>query len=292
MSPTVAGVDVGGSHVTAAAVDLARCAIVPGSRGRAPVRSDCSAEELVDALASAASAVSRVDGWGVALPGPFDYDRGIALYRGVAKFDALYGVDLRAALARRLRVPGDCIRFLNDAHAFCLGELLAGAGRGSRRCIGITLGTGVGSAFMAEGQRVGDGPEVPTEGRIDLVTWGGRPVEETVSRRALLRAYAATGPAEVDVETIAQRARAGDERARRVFTEAFVALGEALAPWVRAFRADRVVVGGAIARAWDLIEPRLRVGLGPAAEPLSLVPAALAEAAPLIGAALHASTNC
>lgn len=131
---------------------------------------------------------------------------GVALFKGVGKFDALYGMDVRAALLDGLRQrPGDVV-FLNDAHAFLTGEWSAGTVRGHRRAVGITLGTGVGSAFLADGHICDNGPGVPPEGRMDLTEIGGRPLEDTVSRRAILSRY---GDPTADVHDIAGRARAG-----------------------------------------------------------------------------------
>src|SRR5439155_20317370 len=101
------------------------------------------------------------------------------------------------------------------------------------------LGTGVGSCFLDRGTPVTTGPDVPPEGRADLLTIDGAPLEDTVSRRALLtRAGTPTG---VDVRDLAERARAGDRAAEALFADAFSALGRAMAPWARRFGASLVV---------------------------------------------------
>ncbi len=111
--------DIGGSHVTAALVDLTAGEVVPGSSRRCALRPSGSASEIIDTIAACARAVSagRDQSWGVAIPGPFDYRRGIGLFTGVGKFDSLRGVDVGAALARALTGNPARIRFLNDAHA-------------------------------------------------------------------------------------------------------------------------------------------------------------------------------
>jgi glyoxylase-like metal-dependent hydrolase (beta-lactamase superfamily II) len=48
------------------------------------------------------------------MPDPFDYERGIGLFRGVAKFEALYGVDVRAALAAALPASGSIALLYDD----------------------------------------------------------------------------------------------------------------------------------------------------------------------------------
>ncbi|GAA5133601.1 hypothetical protein GCM10023320_60070 [Pseudonocardia adelaidensis] len=172
--------------------------------------------------------------------------------------------------------------FLNDAHAFGIGEWRAGTARGHDRVLVLTLGTGVGSCFLDRGTPVSSGPDVPPEGRADLLTIDGAPLEETVSRRALL-ARAGAGPG-VDVRDLAERARAGDTATESLFTDAFAALGRAVAPWARRFGASLVVVGGAIAASWDLVAAPLHAGLSDGRAELPVVPASSGHAG-LVGAA-------
>jgi glucokinase len=63
------------------------------------------------------------------------------------------------------------------------------------------------------------------------------------------------------VQEIAGRARAGEPRAQRVFRELGDAIAEFLVPSLRAFEPTCLVVGGSIARSFDLLEARLRTGL-------------------------------
>ena len=126
-------------------------------------------------------------------------------------------------------------------------------GTGHRRAAGVTLGTGLGSAFLEDGRIVDTGPRVPFEGSLHLVSYRGRPAEETVSRAALLASY---GDPRLDVRDVAIRARNGDRRARRVFDELASALGEITAPWLDSFGASCLVVGGSISQAWDLLARR------------------------------------
>src|SRR6185503_5774443 len=170
-----------------------------------------------------------------------EYERGVSLIRGVAKLDALYGADLRAVLSAAVGVKPADVSFINDASAFLIGEWWAGKAHGDGRSVGITLGTGLGSAFMSRGQIVESDPDVPPEGRLDLIPFRGAPVEETLSSRGLRAAYGAGSP---DVIEIAKRARAGEQHALDVLRRFGSALGEFLAPWVERFAPTCVVLGG------------------------------------------------
>jgi glucokinase len=280
--------DVGGTHVTAALVDPASWHIL-GSACRLDVDSTAEADTILDTFARAAAAldVAQHARWAVAMPDPFDYAQGIGRFHGVAKYEALDGVDVRAGLLARLPgTPADIV-FCNDADAFTVGEWVAGAAAGATRVVGLTLGTGVGSGWVDAGAIVD--PGTPPGGRAHRLTVDGVPLEEAMSRRAIRRAFAAaTGDQAADVREIAEQARAGGAAATAVLSRAVQALGRALAGPVRAFGADVVVVGGSMARSWPLFEPWFREGAGPVSMPPTRV-AADADGAPLIGAAYVAA---
>jgi glucokinase len=291
-------VEIGGSHVVAAMVDLGAGVVVPGSSHRADLDPAGSAEEILGTVIACSAALPAAPGerWGVALPGPFDYERGVGLFTGVAKFESLYGVDVGKALMGGLAGPPASVAFLNDAEAFAWGEWLFGAAAGYRRCVFLTLGTGIGSAFIADGTIRRSGPGVPPEGHAHLMQIDGRPLEDTVSTRAIERGYARrTGSAQAGVATIASLARAGDPAAATVLSSAFRQLGTALRPYLQDFAAQALVVGGAMTRSWDLIGPAFEDGLSRAADGADSalrglkvsVAANMADAA-LLGAAAYA----
>ncbi len=289
----VGAFDVGGTHIRGTLVDTGDWSLVPGTAVERPLPADGSASVVLDAMADCVTAVTAdAPGAPVALavPAPFDYAAGIARYHGVAKFDALNGVDIGAALLSR-GVRG-AIGFTPDAHAFLRGEAIAGNAAGHARAMGVTLGTGVGSAFLADGVMVDDGPLVPPESRIDLTTVDGGPLEDTVSRRALLREWRSRhGGGTGDVSDLACLARGGSAVEAGVIRHAFHALGRALAPWVTGFRPTVVVFGGGMSGAWDLIGPPVAEGLAAAGvtDRPALVRARSAHDAPLLGAAFFAA---
>lgn len=298
--------DVGGGHVTAALVDLGSAGdvlverVTPGDvlvEREAPVDPHAARDELLERLTAPGRALAErvtLAGWSIAMPGPFDAEAGTGTFAGVDKFRSIAGIDLRAALADRLGVAPGAVRFVNDAVAYGIGEWASGAGVGARRMICITLGTGVGSAFLVDGAEVRSGPTVPEAGEVHRLTIDGRPLEETISSPAIrladrarsdrARSDRARSGRERTVEEICAAARSGDRDAHEVVAAAMRALGAALRPWVERFAADRVVVGGSIARSWDVIEAPLRAGLA-VDDDGGLVRAALGSRAPLVGAA-------
>lgn len=272
--------------------------MLASTRSRRRLDSGGEATAIIGALLDVAAPVVAAAGQdlvlGVAIPGPFDYADGVGRYEGVAKFESLSGVDVGAALSAGLGGPPTRIAFLNDADAFVLGEWTWGAAAGHRRVAGITLGTGVGSGFADSGRIVTDDPRLPPNGSVYLLMIDGQPLEETISRRAILRRTRDSLPdlpADADVLDVARLART-DARARRVFDEALSALGTALAPWLVRFGASVLVVGGSMSGSWDLIQPPLVEGLRgeePSLAGLLVRRAGHAEDATLIGAAVHAA---
>ncbi|MEV2210399.1 ROK family protein [Streptomyces sp. NPDC050997] len=299
--PVVPVLEVGGSHVTAAAVDLDRARIADGTRRRLPLTSGVGPEDFLAALAEAANGMlsatalgARAVGgtWGIAVPGPFDYARGIARYHGVGKFASLDGLAVGTLLTPRLNRPPARLRFLNDASAFALGAWHM-AHTQSRRLVAITLGTGVGSAFLDRGTLVEDDPCVPPEGRVDLLTVDGGPLEDTASTRAMTAHYTNRTGRPVDgLRELTALAAADDVIARDVITSALRDLGGALAPWLTAFEADTVAFGGSITAAWPLIGPPLTAGLthhDPRLRRLALSVHGDGEDKALVGAAVFAA---
>lgn len=299
---TIGVMDVGGGHATAALVDPARPDVVAAEHAT-DLDPHADTTTLLDALAGAAraSATEAATGtpptdWAIAMPGPFDAEAGRGTFAGVDKFAALAGVDLRTALADRLGIAPAGVRFVNDAVSYGIGEWATGAGDRAARMVCITLGTGVGSAFLDDGREVASGDTVPESGDAHRLTFDGRPLEETISSPAIRDRFRDRTGQERSVAEVCAAARAGDDDAVAVIDTAMRALGVALAPWLVRFEATRLVVGGSIARSWDVIGGPIRAGLddavaglvgggdGPGA--LVVLPGTLGGSAPLVGAAV------
>ena len=106
MTDLVGALEIGGTHVSAGRVDVSRALLKPPGIRRFALGAESSREALLGMIGKAATEVALpgIGRWGVAVPGPFDYERGVSKIRGVAKLDALYGVDLRDRLARDLGI--------------------------------------------------------------------------------------------------------------------------------------------------------------------------------------------
>ncbi|MEP6853647.1 MAG: ROK family protein [bacterium] len=289
--PTLPALDVGGTHVTGALVDTDSWTLT-GHSARRSLDSSGSADAILAEFCAAVDALATPGRpLGVAMPDPFDYERGIALFADVGKFDRLHGVDVRVGIIDGVRARPSSVAFVNDADAFTLGEWIAGSARGTERCVGITLGTGIGSGFLVSG-RPARGPGLPRNGRVHTLRLGDVPLEDMVSRRAIRRQYAFHGgDRNADVRDIAHRARDGEAVAAAVLDRVMRDLAATLADVLRSFAPEIIVVGGSMSASWDLFEPSFRSGLRDAggSDEVAIVAVRDTERAALIGAAFFAA---
>jgi glucokinase len=281
--------DVGGSHVTAGLCRLNDLEVL--RMASAPLAGMATFDSFVDLLYKLTGQVSaqgeEPSGASLAVPFPFDCEAGVSLMKH--KLTPLYGKNLRAALATRFGWTPSRLRFLNDASAYLLGELAAGSAKGAARAAGLTLGTGIGSAFAVSGHSVTSGDGVPPEGEIWNLPYAGASerttggtVEDLLSTRAIQAAYQSRTGRDQEVADLAAAAPQ-DADARAVFEEFGTHLGQVLRDVIAPFHPDRVVLGGGIARAAALFLPAAEkqiAGLG-----FHAVISALFDRAPLVGAA-------
>lgn len=272
--------DVGGSHIGAGLCRLQDLEILEVASGSlAPVGTFGEFVDLLHDLGKKVAGTASVAGASLAVPGPFDLEAGMSLMEH--KLEYLYRKDLRGALAERFGWNPAQLRFLNDACAYLLGEVGAGAIRGAARAVGLTLGTGIGCAFAIDGRCVTEGEGVPPGGEIWNFPYGDGTVEDLISTRALKAEYLARTGQDIEVSEIASRADS-DPEARLVFEAFGTHLGQVLRDVVGPFRPDMVVIGGGISRSARLFLPTAEKqipGLG-----FSVVTSTLLDRAPLVGA--------
>lgn len=272
--------DVGGSHVSAAVCLDYEFHLGPVARDHHPTEqtSDAFVDLLRTLGTKAAAGLPPVTGATLAMPSPFDFETGVCLMRH--KLPYLYGVNLRNALAGRFGWEPAQVQFLNDADAYLMGEVGAGAGRGFARVVAITLGTGTGSAFAVNGHLVIDGPGVPLGGEIWELPYEGGIVEDFLSSRAISGSYQRRTGSTFTVAALAEIAPA-DPAAEETFTEFGQHLGRVLTTKLARFSPDVVVLGGGISRAAHLFLPAAQHQLqGPTPQ---LVISELQDLAPLVG---------
>jgi len=263
------GTDIGGSHITCAAIDLVSGKIFRETLTERTVDNQASAEAIIGTWTKALSnvlskfAIENVKGIGFAMPGPFDYVKGISYIRGVAKYENLYGVNVSDSIAKNLGVNEDfLIRFMNDASAFAVGEAWAGSAAKFDRSLSITFGTGFGSAFISNRIPIVDGPLVPKLGCIYHIPYRDGIADDYFSTRGLLGRYKKlTGKELSGVKELAALA-SSDKTVIDLFTDFGDNAGLFLAPYLNKFRAEILVVGGNISHAYnlfgDVFENRLR----------------------------------
>lgn len=253
------GADIGGSHITCAAVDLETGAILRNTTAERAVDNKAQANAIIKVWAEAiAESISKlpsgnVGGIGFAMPGPFDYVKGISYIRGVAKYEHLYGVNIGEEIAATLGTGADVpLRFINDASAFAVGEAWAGVAKDYARSVSITFGTGFGSAFIADKIPVCDGPQVPRIGCVYHLPYKEGIADDYFSTRWFLKRYMEIKGRELSgVKELASLA-SSDNTIRDLFAEFGENAARFLAPWLKLFEAGILVLGGNISHAYDL----------------------------------------
>ena len=287
------GVDIGGSHISCALIDLENESIIKESLTEEAVDNKASTAEILGtwcgALSKTILSINKNDlaGIGFAMPGPFDYVKGIGLFEGVAKYDSLYGVDIAGALKKELNLGEEIpVRFINDATAFAIGEAWMGKAKGFKRSISITLGTGFGSAFIDDVIPVVDGDEVPGQGCVWHIKYKDGIADDYFSTRWFVQSYhQITGELVNGVKDIAERA-AIDNYAKNLFRRFGQNLSEFLFPFVKKFGAQALVIGGNVSGAFPLFEHGLKSnGFIDISDECKIFISELKEEAALIGGA-------
>jgi glucokinase len=262
------GLDVGGTYLKGARIDEAGRIL---ASLHDPVEKDPPAA-LLTQLAAAVRTLETsgpVAGVGIGLPGIVDLGSGRV--RSAPNLPALNGLDLAAEISQR---TGRRCFPENDANAAALAEAWLGAGRDAETVLLITLGTGVGGGLVFHGKiwagksgyagEIGhiqvDPEGVPCgcgswgclETIAGIAGWVRRAEEEMATRPSAL-----SGQAEISPETIVREAKAGDPVALDVMDDAARAVGIGIAATLNLLNLDRVVIGGGVARAGDVLLDRI-----------------------------------
>jgi glucokinase len=270
------GADIGGSHISCAAIDIVNRTILGETYSEQKVDNQAGSEEILNGWALALeSCIDKIPGGklagiGFAMPGPFDYIEGIAKFEGLnSKFEKLYNVNVKQRLKALLSLDEAAdIRFMNDASSFAVGEAWMGKASGYRKSLAITLGTGFGSAFIENGLPVVEGESVPENGCVWHLKYRDDIADGYISTRWLTNAYEKrSGKSVPGVKEISE-AVSTDPVAASLFEEYGNNLAEILNEWIEKFEVEVIVMGGNISNAYHHFGPNFeksmsRAGLNP-----------------------------
>ena len=319
-SGPVIGMDLGGTYLRAALTDeygsvvLKRRVETLAHEGREAVLGRVVA--LLDEVKGEAGG-RGVLAVGVGAPGPLDPRAGMV--RRASTLPGWVDVPLVDLIEERVGVAAI---LGNDANVAALGELAYGAGRGAEHLVYLTISTGIGGGFVADGKllegRMGaagevghvvvepGGPECSCGGRGHLEALASGTAIARQAREALssgedtiLGKLSGGDPGRVTAELVHEAALGGDPFCIGLLGAAGRRVGHALIGLVHLFDPEVVVLGGGVTGAGDLFWRPLREtlwgGLIPSfAEGLSLRKSTLGDHAGLYGAAalaLHAVRN-
>ncbi|MCQ2224294.1 MAG: ROK family protein [Paludibacteraceae bacterium] len=273
LKPNVVGIDIGGTNSVFGIVDAQGNVLASNS---IKTQAYPVLEEYINALGNGIldlvaknGGIEKIKGIGVGAPNANYYTGNIEHaanlpWKGIVPFAKM--------LSEKVGVP---VTLTNDANAAAIGEMKYGAARGMRDFIMITLGTGVGSGVVANGQLIyGHDGNAGELGHV-IVRRDGRPCG--CGNKGCLETYtSATGVARTAKEMLQNRAgedsllrkieldkitskdvfdaaMAGDAIAKDIFAFTGQVLGEALADFVKFSSPEAFVLFGGLAKAGDLL---------------------------------------
>ena len=292
VNSTFLTIDVGGTNLKSAVFND-EGKVMKGSLNTIKTFSNGSKEKILSAfkktvingLEFISNKGMKLNGIGVAFPGPFDYSKGISLMKH--KFLNIYGVNLRKFFQQ---IPGILpeipINFIHDVHAVLLGELWKGNARGFSDSAVVTLGTGLGFAFSKGGiiqsNRLG-GPLVT----IYSLPYKDGILEDYAGRNGFLKIYSEISSNNIDgidVSDLGKWATMGDSNSIRTFYEVGRILSGALHNILIERNIRCLLLGGQISKSFQYLEGSLKEGLMDI-EGLSKISVVKSiELAPLLGA--------
>jgi glucokinase len=277
----VLAADIGGSHITAALVDITTRQLILPSLVRKPVDANGSAESIITSWSECLSSsktnvgISKIC---LAIPGPFDYEKGLSLMQGQGKYDALYKANIKELLAEALNTDPENIFAENDAACFLQGEVFAGCATGGfEKVIGLTLGTGLGTAIYESGKsHSADLWSLPFRNSI---------AEDYLATRWFLQYYKQqSGKTISGVKALAELAES-DPCVKAMFGEFGNNLAHFLFHFIEKEAPEVVVIGGNIANAYKLFQQELEEAMAKEFPSILLKKSLLGEEAALLGAA-------
>jgi predicted NBD/HSP70 family sugar kinase len=300
----VVGIDFGHSHVQVAVADLAHNVLAERTQDmdvnhRAEEALDASARMVDEVLVEAGIDRSLVTCAGIGIPGPVDRARGAV--GSATILPGWLGLQIADAMRGRLGLP---VEIENDANCGALAELTWGAGRDCSSFAYIKAATGIGAGIIIDGRLLRGASG--TAGEIGHTTLdqagalcycGNRGCLETVaSGPAIIRLVSEARQEARNLARVIELAASGDVRCRRAISDAGREIGVAVAGLCNLINPERVIIGGLLSRAGDLLLQPLRESVRrhavlAAAERVDVVPAVFVERAELLGSLALALTS-
>jgi len=294
VSTVLAGIDVGGTNTK---VLLATPDLEVIDRIDLPTPAHAGGDAIVTAAVEAVRVLldrhrASLAGVGVGAAGVVDATTGTVLVTANS-FTGWAGYGVTAAVSAALGVPATLD---NDVNAFLLGELAAGAVAGEPDALGMTLGTGVGGALVLGGTlfagprgAAGEIGHVPGFSDVRCTCGQVGHLETIAGARGIADRYAERSGRRMSARAVADAARAGDPDAAAVFATTGWGIARAALLTAGILDVTTVVIGGGVARSWDLLEPAVTAAI--AVEPpvsgatIRLAQSALGADAVALGAA-------
>ncbi len=265
----IGAIDIGGTKIAAGVVDregriLGRAACPTAAERGFP---DGLRRMIAMLRETAARVDAPLEGIGIGCTGPVDPVSGVL--GSVDLLPGWRGGALVDGLAQAFGVP---TAMENDADAAGLAEAVWGAGRGKRRFLYVTVGTGIGAALIVDGSlyRGVDGfhPEIGHQ-VIDLsgppCYCGARGCWETLASGPAIEAWMKArlapdfpGSAGLSMKRIRELAEAGDGLALSAMARLGFYLGVGLANLVIVFCPDMIALGGGVMESSHLFLDRAR----------------------------------
>jgi glucokinase len=276
------GVDIGGSHITTALVDLNTLLVLPQTLIRKRVNPHGSPQEIISEWTQCIKETKEklsatIDYIGIAMPGPFDYIRGISKIQGLAKFDSLFGLNVKEMLAEDLGIETGQIRMMNDAGCFLQGEVFSGAAKGYQHVIGLTLGTGLGTARYHEG--------AADDANLWCMPFKQSIAEDYISTRWFVKRYKElTGKDVKDVKALSELYDT-EPLVPEIFREFGINLVAFLEEFIAIDHPQAIVIGGNVANAYPYFKKEMDAQLLKSKNFVCIYLSRLKEEAALIGAA-------
>lgn len=278
----ILGADIGGSHITAGLVDISKRKVSKNSILRRKVDSNGSVADIIQNWSSVIkeifqNAKIKPGKMGVAMPGPFNYEEGISYIKGLNKYEALYGLNIKELLSSAVGVESSEIIFVNDAPCFLQGEVFVGSAKNYDHAIGITLGTGFGTAIFHH--------DLATDAELWQAPFKDSIAEHYFSTEWFLNQYRSKFNKEVEnVKELAVLA-VNDSKSLNIFEEFGKNLAIFLENVITQEKPQILICGGNISKAFNLFGPSLNHQLRKQNILIEVKPAVLGEQSALIGAA-------